>query len=414
MSSIPAANVAATSESRPHSPTLQLQERGLAPQQHQNELKYCIIRPTHTDRTAIPLNGSSGPNAYFLPALALVAANYPSRWIWWGTEALQLVVFGRNLKNIVMEWRWKHGRTRIGGPIVHRLVGCSFRATPERRYCWKQGTGRKRRAANASDNRRRALRLPDTRGQSRGEAAGNSVLVPSGSGSWFGTFFSRARVTTDSAASDATDIPLDSVVVTPAMNEQGVIAGSQEQTNPDEEDDEYEELGCYHCREESPSGVTGRIVAVYRPGRPANRSRDRPATSRKLEIYTELGERCETAMMLMCTRLDDLFMSVPEQKKGPFIARSRQERPSTEGGPEAGPVDSEGFEIGDEQERGESLEAGLAAEQSTHTSQSLQSTSLKQRIVGSKAAWKTRIKWIVAAVLIAVVAVLVFKPKFSH
>jgi len=235
-----------------------------------------------------------------------------------------------------------------------------------------------------------------------------------GGSSWFGTFFSRTRVTIDSTVSDATDIPLNHVLATPTMNEQDTVANRQEQTNADDDDDDDEELGCYHCREESSSGVTGRIVAVYRPGRPANRSRDRPATSRKLEIYTELGERCETAMMLMCTRLEDLFMSVPEQKKGPFIAHPRQERPLTESGPEAGPVDGEGVEIGDEQERGQSREAGLAAEQSTQRSQSLQSASLKQRIVGSKAAWKTRIKWIVAVVLIAVVAVLVFKPKFHH
>ncbi|KAF9284938.1 hypothetical protein BGZ68_004289 [Mortierella alpina] len=42
-----------TSASRPQSPTLQLQERGLAPQLHHSELKYCIIRPQRTDRTAL-------------------------------------------------------------------------------------------------------------------------------------------------------------------------------------------------------------------------------------------------------------------------------------------------------------------------------------------------------------------------
>ncbi|GJJ75085.1 hypothetical protein EMPS_07443 [Entomortierella parvispora] len=414
MSPIPtaAATTNTTPESRPHSPTLQLQERGLASQQHQNELKYCIIRPTHTDRTAIPLNGSTGPNAYFIPALALVAANYPSRWIWWGTEALQLVVFGRNLKNIVMEWRWKHGRTRIGGPIVHRLVGCSFRVTPDRRYCWKQGTGKRRSTTHSTENGRRTGRSSGIGTQSRREVSGSSGLVSNGGGSWFGTFFSRGRVPTDFTTADTTDIPLGNVHPLPTLNEQDTIADRQEHTL-DEDEDGDEELGCYHCREESPSGVTGRIVAIYKPGRPANRARDRPATSRKLEIYTELGERCETAMMLMCTRLEDLFVSVPEQKKGPFIVRSRQEAPSTENGTEAGADNGEVAEIGNEQERGEGLELD-ATELSIQRSRSLQSMSLKQRIVGTKAAWKMRVKWIVAAVLIAVVAVLVFKPKSSH
>ncbi|KAG0339514.1 hypothetical protein BG000_001942 [Podila horticola] len=94
------------------------------------------------------------------------------------------------------------------------------------------------------------------------------------------------------------------------------------------DDDDDEELGAYHCREYSSDGITGRIVAIYRPGRLANRARDRPATSRKLEVFAEVGERCETAMMLMCARIDDLFMSIPDQKKVPLgvSAGSNHER----------------------------------------------------------------------------------------
>ncbi|KAG0056054.1 hypothetical protein BGZ83_006491 [Gryganskiella cystojenkinii] len=419
MASLPVTS-SAPSPSRPHSPTQQLQERGLVPQQHQNELKYCIIRPVHTDRTAFPITNASATNAYFIPALALVAANYPSRWIWWGTEALQMVVFGRNLKNIIMEWRWKHGRTRIGGPIVHRLVGCSFRVTPERRYCWKQGTGKKRTPAAVAAAARRANRA--AAGQSRGVGSGQllpggtTAGVRGGGGNWFGSFFSRSSSPSSTLPYGASsDIPLNQVVTAPrASSEQDTTAiPPQEGRIPDvaavdDDVDDDEELGCYHCREESPSGITGRIVAVYKPGRPANRARDRPATSRKLEIFTEVGERCETAMMLMCTRLEDLFLSIPDEKKGPFVSSNLRQGGTTDDDAQLDGAVAEGEE-GQPEENGET---GVLADDSVRSTVS--SISLKQRIKGTKASWRARLKWLVAAVLVAVVLVLVLKPKFRH
>ncbi|KAG0262908.1 hypothetical protein BGZ95_003937, partial [Linnemannia exigua] len=361
-----------SSSSRPQS--VFLQERGLSPQ-HQAELKYSIIRPQHTDRTALPITGPGATNAYFTPALALVADNYPSRWIWWGTEALQMVVFGRQLKNIIMEWRWKHGRTRFGGPIAHRLVGCSFQIAPDRRYCWKAGSG-KLRSTTAQQARSR-LRQQQQRARASGVVWDNLLNASAsnndgtfstpptqqagratergggGSGGWFGGLFGRARrpsrSNTEPAELTTVDITLDSVHVhAPSSEAPSVIQESVEQDNPplsaqesvidstidgstEDEDDDDDEAGCYHCREESTTAFLGRIVAVYKPGRPANRARDRAATSRKLEIFTEVGERCETAMMLMCTRLDDLFMSIPATKRGSLVT-SRTERSSSTGG----------------------------------------------------------------------------------
>ncbi|KAF9208179.1 hypothetical protein BGZ49_009576, partial [Haplosporangium sp. Z 27] len=216
------------------SPGLLFQQRGLS--QTSNQLKYCIIRPQHTDRTAFPPAGSSGQDAYFIPALALVAANYPSRWIWWGTEALQMVVFG--------------------------------------------STNTSRVSTNDVPMNHISVTIPPTQSSETSNSSEPAAL---------------------SAVGD--NVPL-----------------SEQEAIIDLREDEDEETGCYHCREENSIGVTGRIVAVYRPGRPANRARDRPASSPKLEIFTELGERCETVMMLMCVRLDDLFMSIPDEKKGPFVS----------------------------------------------------------------------------------------------
>ncbi|KAF8933547.1 hypothetical protein BGZ58_006268 [Dissophora ornata] len=431
------------SSSRPQSQALQLQERGLSPQHHRNELKYCLIRPQHTDRTAIPVTSSSAPNTYFIPALALVAANYPARWIWWGTEALQMVVFGRQLKNIIMEWRWRHGRARIGGPIVHRLVGCSFRVTPERKYCWKQGTGKKRPANGAGHDR-------TTPQRSRRPGGRESIVLQPGpaepfnrvaGNSWFGSFFGRSTATATtgtwaSGTSDinppADDIQLDQVLVTipPTLgtDEEGVSVDlatvpqenatlRERETAADidnDQEDEDEELGCYHCREESSSGITGRVVAVYKPSRPANRARDRPAMSRKLEIYTELGERCETAMMLMCMRLDDLFMSIPDDRKGPFV--STRSSPGQGGGADA-PTGEGGAETNYAQGLGEGEGGanGSPAEGEGGVNNGQRSDVLvMKRILGGRNAWRLWLKWIIGVILIAVVVVLILKPKLTH
>ncbi|KAF8945537.1 hypothetical protein BGZ47_002482 [Haplosporangium gracile] len=447
-----------SSPSRPQS--VLLQERGLSPQ-HQAELKYSIIRPQHTDRTALPITGAT--NAYFIPALALVADHYPSRWIWWGTEALQMVVFGRQHKNVIMEWRWRHGRTRIGGPVVHRLVGASFQITPDRKFCWKIGSG-KSTTTTAQEARNR---LQQQQRQSRTFGGStrplNQILstpqgggsleggVGGGGGGWFGSFFARPRQPTrpdanpaETSPSSTANIALNSVLVhtptTPPFSIPELVTAQEnlplsEQESAidrmmDDDDEDDDEVGCYHCREESSTGFLGRIVAVYRPGRPANRARDRPASSRRLEIFTEVGERCETAMMLMCIRLDDLFMSLPAQKKGPFVtsrsaggggggidgtAGGQQQQITTagvngnineanEGG--IGGAEGEGGATGD------GLDQGGTNVQSLATS-SRSSISFTKRLIGTRRDWLFRLKWVIAAVLIAVVLVLVLKRKKS-
>ncbi|KAF9154139.1 hypothetical protein BG015_001773 [Linnemannia schmuckeri] len=451
-----------SSPSRPQS--VLLQERGLSPQ-HQAELKYSIIRPQHTDRTALPITGAT--NAYFIPALALVADHYPSRWIWWGTEALQMVVFGRQHKNVIMEWRWKHGRTRIGGPVVHRLIGASFQIAPDRKFCWKIGSGKS--TTTAAQGAR--SRLQQQQRQSRAFGAGSTrplgqiLSTPQGGGSlegevgaggggggWFGSFFGRSRQPTrlntdpaETSSSSTANIALDSVLVhSPATRtfnipelvttQENLPLSEQESAIDramDGDDEDNDEVGCYHCREESSTGFLGRIVAVYKPGRPANRARDRPASSRKLEIFTEVGERCETVMMLMCIRLDDLFMSLPAQKKGPFVTSrpavggsssgvgvsgsdgtvSRQQQQITTAGVN-GNI-NEASEGGAEGEGGEAeggLDLGGPNVEGLATS-SRSSMSFTKRLIGTRRDWLFRIKWVIAIVLIAVVLVLVLKPK---
>ncbi|KAF9098697.1 hypothetical protein BGX27_000748 [Mortierella sp. AM989] len=406
------------------SPGLLFQERGLS--QTQNELKYCIIRPQHTDRTAFPQSGISAQNAYFVPALALVAVNYPSRWIWWGTEALQMVVFGRQLKNIIMEWKWKHGRLRIGGPIVHRLIGCSFQITPERKYCWKQGSGRRRPATTTATAGMRQNRTSQQRSNNtdrRGERATG--------GGWFGSFFSRStpsRSPGNTSDVPANGVPMDHVRITippipsaetnspidlpapepPSLGDS--VPLSEQEVAIDTENDEGDEAGCYHCREENSIGITGRVVAVYRPGRLANRARDRPAASPKLEIYTELGERCETALMLMCVRLDDLFMLIPDAKKGPFVPspghegyRGESIERSTDGTNTQQGNNAEGFNSASNYVGIDTIDGDNRSEMS----------ALK-RLLGRRGAWKAWLKWFVAAILIAVVVILVLKSKVSN
>ncbi|KAG9064704.1 hypothetical protein KI688_002963 [Linnemannia hyalina] len=442
-----------SSPSRPQS--VLLQERGLS-SQHQAELKYSIIRPQHTDRTALPITGAT--NAYFIPAFALVADHYPSRWIWWGTEALQMVVFGRQHKNVIMEWRWKHGRTRIGGPIVHRLVGASFQIAPDRRYCWKMGSG-KSTTTTAQEARNRLQQQRQSRSFGAGstrplsqtlstQGGGMAEGGASGGGGWFGSFFGRSRQPirqstelAETSSSTTANIALDSVIVhtstsptfnTPALAviQENPPLSEQESAidrarGDDNEDDD--EVGCYHCREEGSTGFLGRIVAVYRPGRPANRARDRPASSRKLEIFTEVGERCETAMMLMCTRLDDLFMSLPAHKKGPFVtsrpvgagrssgdgtASGQQQQTTTAGvngndneaNDGTGVVGEGGGATGDGVDLGGPTAPGLATSSGA-------SIPFTKRLIGTRRDWLFRLKWIVAAILIAVVLILVLKPK---
>jgi hypothetical protein len=202
-------------------------------------------------------------------------------------------------------------------------------------------------------------------------------------------------------------------------------------TNIDEDEDD-DEVGCYHCREESSTGFLGRVVAVYKPGQPANRARDRPASSRKLEIFTEVGERCETALMLMCTRLDDLFMSLPAQKKGPFVTSRPVGGSSSSGGDGAagGPHQqtatssgvngnineaSEGAGGGVGGEGGGSIGDGLdLGGQGAYTTTSSRTLILfKKKLIGTRRDWLFRLKWVVAAILIAVVLVLVLRPKKS-
>ncbi|KAF9970160.1 hypothetical protein BGZ73_007219 [Actinomortierella ambigua] len=107
------------------------------------------------------------------------------------------------------------------------------------------------------------------------------------------------------------------------------IDGTGHEDNEEDDDDDDDEVGVYHCREESIEGAPGRLVAIYRPARAANRARDIPARSCKLEIYAEIGERCETALMFMCSRLDDLFMSIPESKRMPANRRRRRRQDRT-------------------------------------------------------------------------------------
>ncbi|KAF9163525.1 hypothetical protein DFQ26_002449 [Actinomortierella ambigua] len=452
-----------SSSTRPSSPAqerLQLQERGQPRQTGGPELKYSLIRPTQSDRTAIPPGHPSFTQDTFIPPWALVKADFPARWIWWGTEALHLVVFGRQLKNVYMEWRWRRSRSRIGGPVITRLIGCSFRITPERGYCWRQGTGRatnltmttpppsrQRSRLHRSSTETRATRSAHTvieMGNEGGGGGGSSTHWNSGraanlqdddlsasrssrgSGSFFSRLFpSRSRSSTVSAAAAAattavapsistspspspqatppptitvspsspTSVELqrlpsvsspshpleDSTVYTtgeppggdilgpadrvsilhrldsrgsvvalsdiaeedlgrnlpPASHNAGDADGDghqdshshiynhshnndvhyeEEDDDDDNDTDDDDEVGVYHCREESIEGVPGRLVAVYRPARAANRAQDLAARSCKLEIYAEIGERCETALMFMCSRLDDLFMAIPESK----------------------------------------------------------------------------------------------------
>ncbi|KAF9353788.1 hypothetical protein BGX26_008432 [Mortierella sp. AD094] len=178
---------------------------------------------------------------------------------------------------------------------------------------------------------------------------------------------------------------------------------SEQEAAADLHDYDDEEVGCYHCREENSIGVTGRIVAVYRPGRPANRARDRPAASPKLEIYTELGERCETAMMLMCVRLDDLFMSIPDEKKGPFVSNPGQGNigANTQQGHDAGGANVAATDT--EAENGSVMTGDNQSELST-----------LKRLLRRHGAWRVWLKWIVAAILIAIVVILIFKSKFSR
>ncbi|KAF9432336.1 hypothetical protein BGZ76_010951 [Entomortierella beljakovae] len=421
------------------SPGLLFQERGLV--QSPNELKYCIIRPQDTDRTAFPASGISAQNAYFTPALALVSANYPSRWIWWGTEALHMVVFGRQLKNIIMEWKWKHARLRIGGPIVHRLVGCSFSITPERKYCWKQGSGRRRPTETLGSRTEASRRNQGGQGQGQGQSSnssrrsGQNTLTTISEidnrairGGWLGSFFGRSGSnwnSSDTSNNTANNIQLDhiqiSVPSTPALESsntanstaQPVIQSTEENPTLSEQEasadtldniEEDEEAGCYHCREECPSGITGRIVAVYKPGRPANRARDRPASSPKLEIYSELGERCETVMMLMCVRLDDLFMSIPDEKRGPFVPTSSGPNPgqgSTTGGSNRGAG-------GQNNQNAEGENSGASTVGDDRSEISALKRLLKRHHI-----WKVWVKWFIAAALISMVVVLVLRSKLS-
>ncbi|KAF9944498.1 hypothetical protein BGZ70_004591, partial [Mortierella alpina] len=410
---------ATTSASRPHSPALQLQERGLTPPTHPSELKYCILRPQRTDRTAIPITNTLGPNTDldFIPALALVAANYPARWIWWGTEALQMVVFGRQLKNVIMEWKWKQGRTRIGGPILHRLIGCSFRVAPDRRYCWRVGSGKRRIHVDATDSQSRTA--GNAEGNSGGNGGGSSITTArrhqgrelalpgrtdlsrtAAGGGWFNSFFTRTN-NASAAESRPGDVPLNDVrtpssplphmagaetegaMSEPSQVSTGVdgIPLSVQEATADGTGEVDEELGCYHCREEN-----------------------RSATSRRLEIYAEVGDRCETAMMLMCTRLDDLFMSIPEEKKnGVFVSNNGGSEAVAGSGSPVGRRDSpdEGAErnnIG--RENGENVGVATRTEDWMLASDQRSEISVLKRLFAGRYTWRAWLKWTVAAILI--------------
>lgn len=395
------------------SPTM-MQQRGMAPTHH-NELKYSIIRPVQTDRTAIPITSTAAPNAYFIPALALIAVDHPGRWVWWGTEALQMVVFGRQLKNIIMEWKWKAGRARIGGPVVHRLIGCSFRVTPERQYCWKLGAGKQR--SGLSPRGRHHNRIRQSRERRRNQVGdlndpGDTTTnrAASGSGGWFRSFFSSRSPPTSNPAIVMSDVEADVRVAVPpdhagATPDTTSSVNDHEHRSAESDDDGDEEFGAFHCREYSSDGITGRIVAIYRPGRPANRARDCPATSRKLEVFTEVGERCETAMMMMCARIDDLFMSIPDQKKGPFVSLR------SEGGSSGGLGASAGSNHDPGDEATDRVVSQRIDEIEEHVGEAR--VSMLQRIAGDRKAWKQWTKWVTAAVLIAVVVILVLKPQLG-
>jgi len=234
-------------------------------------------------------------------------------------------------------------------------------------------------------------------------------------------------VNIDGASTPNTILPGAAVQENLPLSEQESAINSAIDARSEEDEDE---MGCYHCREEGSTGYLGRIVAVYKPGRPANRARDRPARSRKLEIFTEVGERCETAMMLMCTRIDDLFMSVPAQKRGSLVtSRTNRgtvgnssggdgtagEQPST--APTTGGMDrnddlvNEGaVDGGGELDQGgtgqgqyssSSFAAAAASSPVSHT----------KRLLGTRRDWLFRLRWLLAAILIAVVLVLVLIPR---
>ncbi|KAG0343265.1 hypothetical protein BG004_005423 [Podila humilis] len=397
-----------------------MQQRGQLPT-HYNELKYSVIRPVHTDRTAIPITSTAAPNAYFLPAVALVSAGQPTRWIWWGTEALQMVVFGRQLKNIFMEWRWKHGRSRIGGPVVSRVIGCSFRVTPERRYCWKQGTGTRRNTIAAIARQRHNQSRSHVQAQ---DSASATNVMPNrlmGGSGWFGSFFASRSNAISASENNLPMVTVESgpvrVVVSPPQLDSSVDVVSSvnepDISTTDSYHDDFDggEVGAYHCREEDSEGITGRIVAIYKPGRPANRALDRPATSQKLEIFVEVGERCETAMMLMCARIDDLFMSIPDQKRAPLVSIL------DDGGSNARmntPAGSD-INVNPSAEAGEGgLEQDLIGTNvNVEEGQRVQATFWSV-FLGDRRAWKQRTKWITCAVLVVVVILLVLKPKLDR
>ncbi|KAF9095162.1 hypothetical protein BGX23_000938 [Mortierella sp. AD031] len=132
-----------------------------------------------------------------------------------------------------------------------------------------------------------------------------------GGGGWFGSFFgkaSRHRASDTEASPAATgDIALDSVRVhTPSINPepaatQESVSLSEQEAAVDsaidasaEGDEDDEEARCYHCREESSTGFLGRIVAVYKPGRPADRARDRPASS-LVAVEEEMAQRMDNS-----------------------------------------------------------------------------------------------------------------------
>ncbi|KAG0366203.1 hypothetical protein BGZ54_005679 [Gamsiella multidivaricata] len=244
---------------------------------------------------------------------------------------------------------------------------------------------------------------------------------------WFGSFFGRTTTPPlpSSERHDSNTIALEHVRISissestpdglhPSPSDPATLREQESAaaTAADQEDDE--EAGCYHLREESLTGTTGRIVAVYRPGRPANRALDRPAMSKRLEIFTELGEKCETALMLMCVRLDDLFMAIPDDKKGSFtdpVAVQRNGGRSGNGSEGAGGGEDT-TEQGGETEGGEpgGRESGTGEGEDDRRSE----ISVMKRLLGGRHTWRLRIKWVIATILVAVVIVLILKPKFSQ
>ncbi|KAF9333323.1 hypothetical protein BG006_003772 [Podila minutissima] len=185
---------------------------------------------------------------------------------------------------------------------------------------------------------------------------------------------------------------------TPSVND-------HEHRAAESDDDDDEEFGAFHCCEYNSDGITSRIVAIYRPGRPANRARDRPATSRKLEVFTEVGERCETAMMMICARIDDLFMSIPDQKKGPFVSLR------SEGGSSGGLGASAGSNHDPSDEATDRVVSQRIDEIEEHVGEAR--VSMLQRIAEDRKAWKQWTKTVTAVVLIALVVILVLKPQLG-